>query len=84
MLENKKSLKGADHHLVSTDNGIKQLTNLSTDDLVDTNYGLSKVKYVDKKDNFENMYDLINVDGALYYTNDILSHNSTVVGVIAL
>lgn len=84
MLENKKSLKGADHHLVSTDNGIKQLTNLSTDDLVDTNYGLSKVKYVDKKDNFENMYDLINVDGALYYTNDILSHNSTVVGVVAL
>jgi len=39
--------------------------------------GSDAVKSVTKLKTSSNMYDLLDVEGSLYYTNDILSHNST-------
>lgn len=83
-LENDEKLKCADNHLVvDENNSTKYVRDLTTDNYVKTKDGTSKVKQVSTYDEWDNMYDLLDVDGSLYYTNNILSHNSTTVGVIA-
>ena len=83
-LNNGFSLEGADDHIVNTKNGFKKICVLKKNDLVETSEGFIKVKELNKLDQHENMYDLLNVDGKTYLTNDIVSHNSTVVAVLAV
>jgi hypothetical protein len=79
------SLQCADEHIVITYNGEeKYVKDLLTTDIIDTKEGHQQVFSVTKSDQKENMYDLSNVDGSIYYTNDITSHNTTVVSSYAL
>ena len=85
VLENGFYIECADDHIVFTNNGEKYVKDLTNDDEVFTKEGLSKVREVIEEDYSENMYDLqVNSDKKAYYTNGILSHNSTICGIYAL
>ena len=86
-LQNGLTLDAADTHIVIDENGnevfVKDLvegkTSLSTID------GPSHVKSVVASDIYENMYDLeLDDNRHLFYTNGILSHNTTVVSMYIL
>lgn len=81
MLQNGLTLSGADKHLVQTNSGLKWLQELTPNDYVMTKFGYSKVYDVEELTHSENMYDLQLADGSdhLYYTNGIVSHNTTVI-----
>lgn len=84
-LENEMSLIGADTHIVICENDEqKYLKDLTIDDIIKTKNGLSKVKSIKSLNKKSHMYDLIDVESSKYYTNDILSHNSTTSGSYAL
>jgi len=58
---------------------------LCVGDLLFTKDGTDKVVSIVKTDNVENMYDLsLNDENHRYYTNDILSHNSTAYCIFCL
>lgn len=85
-LENGIILDCADEHIVFID-GYKEkwVKDLTTDDLVITNQGLSKVLRVSKTTIKVNMCDLtVDNERHSYYTNDILSHNTTTSAVFML
>ena len=84
ILENNLSLKCADTHILMNDDNELFVENISIGDIVDTSKGKSPVKKIIKHNEHVPMYDLMNVDGSVYYTNDILSHNTTVVSIYAL
>lgn len=81
------SLKCADTHIIITE-GFKQkfVKDLTLDDRVITKNGLEKVIFVKKLDiSAEHMYDLsINSKNHTFFTNNILSHNSTVSTIFLL
>lgn len=79
-----KKLYAADSHYVSTTTGFKQVSLMSNNDYISTEDGWEKIKNVKKLNKKEHMYDLLDVNGSVYYTNKILSHNSTTVGAYAL
>lgn len=85
-LENGMFLEGADEHLVITEAGEKHLCKLTLEDVVLTSSGPSKVLAIEQlADRSENMYDLeLDDDDHVYYTNGILSHNTTVVAMYIL
>ena len=68
----------ADKHLVKTEFQFKTIDQLSEDDKIETKSGLESIISVTKTNKSSHMYDLIGVETEEYYTNDILSHNSTV------
>jgi hypothetical protein len=76
-----KSLICADDHILIDQNGNGILCkNLRIGDYILTVNGLEKVVSVEESSNKSNMYDLIDVaNGNVYYTNDVVSHNSTTV-----
>ena len=46
-------------------------------DFLETNNGLESVKHIEKQENSKSVYDLMNVkNGNIYYTDNVLSHNS--------
>lgn len=52
--------------------------NLRIGDLIQTKNGTEKIKFIGKTENSSHMYDLIDVDnGNIFYSNNIVSHNST-------
>jgi hypothetical protein len=52
--------------------------NLHPGDLIQTKNGTEKIKFIRKTENSSHMYDLIDVDnGNIFYSNNIVSHNST-------
>jgi len=76
-----KSITCADKHIFLDEkwNNI-YCENLNSGDLIWTKDGLDEVIHVEETQNSSNMYDLMDVDnGNIYYTNDIVSHNSTTV-----
>ena len=78
-----KELFCADDHILFKNSNKIFVKDLNIGDYIDINGGQSKVmecKYLDYK---ENMYD-IQVNGKKYYSNGILSHNTTTVGTYAL
>jgi len=80
-------IRGADDHLVMNDLHEKQrLRSLRCGNLIQTKTGLQGVKYVQKFSRQENMYDLQLSDDSdhTFYTNDILSHNTTVAAAFIL
>ena len=74
-------LECADNHIVLTNNGSEYVKNLKINDLIYTTNGLEPIKSIIKTDKQEYMYDLEidtqNEDEKYYYTNNILSHNTT-------
>jgi hypothetical protein len=84
-LSNDMHLVAADEHLVITDEGQKQVMDLLPGDRVLTKDGLAQVESVVKWGTPECMYDFeINHPDHVYYTNGILSHNTTVIAAYLL
>lgn len=78
-------LHAADNHLIMTEGGERYLKSLKPGELVQTFNGLKKVEYVNELDLIEEMYDLeIDDSSHVYYTNGILSHNTTVAAMYIL
>ena len=85
-LQNNFRLRGADNHIVINEKGEKlYLCELTSRDYIKTSIGVSKVKTIIETEEYENMYDIeVNSENHTYYTNNILSHNSTWLGNLAL
>lgn len=76
-LDNGYFLNAADNHIVYTKDGFKFIKNLTLEDYVKTDIGFSKVKKVSKTFKWKYMCDF-SLDGDhTYYTNGIVSHNTT-------
>ena len=84
ILEDNTSITCADIHIFVI-NGINvYCKDLKIGDFLQTENGLKKISNIINKNQKSNMFDLLNVDGSVYFTNGILSHNSTTVGAYAL
>lgn len=86
ILENGLFLHCADNHIV-IDHCFKEcfVKSLKVGDLVQTKRGVSAVELVQETDIFENMYDLeLDDDRHLFYTNEILSHNTQTIAMYLL
>ena len=85
-LENGLILECADEHIVFTkDYKEKWVKDLTENDYVMTQYGLSKVVSVTRTGKFVNMCDMtVDNEKHSYYTNGILSHNTTTSAVFML
>jgi len=79
--DNGSVVKCADKHIFMLDDREVFCKDLKIDDDISCKTGYTKVKDIIIHDKSDNMYDLLNVDGSVYYTNDIVSHNSTLVAV---
>lgn len=80
ILENGNSLKCADTHILIDEhyNEVYAIDSLNVN--IRTKSGISKVTSVKSLNYFDNMYDMsIDSDKHTYYTNDILSHNTTAI-----
>ncbi|MFA5396830.1 MAG: hypothetical protein WC346_12555 [Methanogenium sp.] len=83
-LENGILLECADTHIVMSNGTEKFVSELKIGDFIDTKNGPTKVQLIENTYISENMFDLRNVEGQIYYTNNISSHNTTTVSVYAL
>lgn len=83
-LENKIKLNCADTHIVYKDNKEIFVKDLKNKDFIQTEDGLKEVSNVRYLGNWVEMYDCLDVEDFVYYTNGIKSHNSTTVGAFAL
>lgn len=83
-LENDLYIECADDHILMNDDIQIFAKNLTINDYIDTIDGKKRIKSIIKTSKYENMYDLSNVEGSLYFTNNIVSHNTTVVTAYAL
>lgn len=80
ILENGNSLKCADTHILIDEhyNEVYAIDSLNAN--IRTKSGISKVTSVKSLNYFDNMFDMsIDSDKHTYYTNDILSHNTTAI-----
>lgn len=74
-----RKLSGADNHIIIGDDGSQIFIKDSLDRKIVTENGIETVITVDKKSQKECMYDLsVSSNEHTYYTNGILSHNTTV------
>jgi intein/homing endonuclease len=79
--EKNKTLICADDHIF-LDNNWNEIfcKELKVGSYIQTKDGIEKITLIDKTEINSNMFDLIDVkNGNVYYTNDIVSHNSTTV-----
>lgn len=77
-LDNGLSLKCADNHILIKDNYEEIYAKDSLGEYIRTKEGISQVIHVNATKEYDNMYDLsVNSENHTYYTNDILSHNTT-------
>ena len=76
-----KTLICADDHILLDENWEEVFCkNLKYSDFIQTRDGIEQVISVEAIDNYSSMYDLLNVEnGNLFYSNNIVSHNSTTV-----
>lgn len=72
-------LKCADNHVCFDENlNEKFIKNFKVGDLIQTKNGLEKVIFIENTIQLENMYDIeVDSEDHRYYTNGILSHNTT-------
>ena len=77
VLENGLTLTCADTHILMTDQMEEVFAKDSVGCTINTIEGPSKVVSVEPKGSYENMYDLSVSGDNLYYTDGILSHNTT-------
>jgi hypothetical protein len=77
-LANGCSIECADTHILIQEDGQEVYAYQSMHNKIQTRFGTSTVVRVKKTDRREQMYDLsVDSDDHVYYTNDILSHNTT-------
>ena len=76
--------EAADDHFILTNSGFSALKNLKTGDVIPSRLKDKVVKSVIDTHEYENMYDLIDVSGSIYYTDDLISHNSTTISCFVL
>lgn len=84
VLEDSSEIICADTHIFVVEGKEIFCKNLRPGDFLDTEIGLQKVVSVEELESSSNMYDLIDVDGSVYYTNGIVSHNTTTLSLYAL
>ena len=72
----KNELLCSPEHLIKSNNEWKKTKDFKINDTIDTKYGNYKVSEISILNKKEDLLDL-HVDGNEYYTNDILSHNSS-------
>jgi hypothetical protein len=73
------TLRGADNHIFIDETGNEIFLKDSYRKNLITSFGIDRVISVNKLDYFENMYDLtVDSHNHTYFTNKILSHNTTV------
>jgi len=78
ILENGLKLKCADNHILIDNNNYEIFAKDSLGKIIKTKKGYSKVISVKNLENKEHMFDLsINSKDHTYYSNDILSHNTS-------
>lgn len=77
-------LECADDHIVFLQDFSEiYVKNLNVGDFIHTINGLQKIKYISFSDKKESMYDVtVNSDNHRFYTNKILSHNSSVSDIL--
>lgn len=81
-LEDGTTLSCADNHIVFLDNKEEiYVKDLSIGQKIDTKNGMVSVKSVVETDKYKHMYDLSVGGEHRYYTNGILSHNTTAVSI---
>lgn len=78
------SLKCADNHLIILENNKKVFVrDLKINDRVRTKNGIENIEYIKSYKELDNMYDLsIDSKEHTYYTNGILSHNTTTLSAL--
>ena len=64
--------------------GLKYVKDLSYTDNIKTKDGFRRILSIKKLNEKQHMYDLLDVKDKLYLTNNIVSHNTTVVSSYAL
>jgi DNA repair exonuclease SbcCD ATPase subunit len=74
---NKFELQCSPDHLIKSNGEWKKTKDFKINDTIDTKYGDYLVSEISILDDKEDLLDL-HVDGNEYYTNDILSHNSSI------
>ena len=79
--DNGSVIKCADNHIFMRDDIEILCKDLIINDTISCKDGYTNVVSIIVHDSYDNMYDLLDVDGSVYYTNDIVSHNSTLVAV---
>ncbi len=79
LMNNKEELLCADTHTVINETNERLFVkDLKTSDRVKTKFGVSEVEKIENTHILENMYDLsINSTDHTYFTNNIVSHNTT-------
>jgi len=83
--ENDKEFICADEHiLILIDGDEVYAKDLNCGDKILSVDGYVTVKEVEITDKYDNMYDLMNVDGHIYFTDGIASHNTTITAGVAL
>jgi len=83
-LEDDREIICADTHIFNINGYNIYCQDLNIGDTLDTIDGNKKVTNIENLDSWSNMYDLVDVDGRVYYTDGIASHNTTTVGAYIL
>lgn len=73
---NNKTLTCSNRHKLMASGEWKFVSDITQDDIIDTETGVTYLKKVNKKNNQAILYDFSVEDVHCYYTNGILSHNS--------
>ncbi len=84
VFEDDSKILCADNHIFIQEGAEVYCKDLVAGSTVDSRTGKLYIKNITLLDEYENMYDLLDVDGSIYYTNNIVSHNSTIVAAYAL
>ncbi len=86
MTDNGKMIRCADNHIVIDEHGNERFVkDLKRGDRIQTNSGVGTIVHVAVGNYTKNMYDLaLDDEDHVYYTNGILSHNSTVAAAFLL
>ena len=79
----KHELLGSPNHLVKCDNEWVKIKDLNINDRINTKHGSFKITNIEKLDYKDDLLDL-HVEGNEYYTNDITSHNSSLMSALDL
>ncbi len=79
-LEDGFHLEAADNHIVYRENQEIFMKDIQVGDLIDTEDGLKQCIRCYTENEFDNMYD-VEVEGSIFYSNGILSHNTTAVSM---
>lgn len=85
IIEGFEPLLAADQHIIMTEAGPVWMKDLQINDLVYTLDGLKPVKSIRCLNEIDHMYDLeLDDEDHVFYTNGILSHNTTVIAMYIL